>query len=170
MLKSISWQEFLTVMSVLSLIYFSILGIVYYRVEIKNLISGKARSRPSPNQERKRNNSLIGQIKEEEGIDDEEGQQTLSSEQIDPVQNSQDALLGSVADFLKDLKDVIESIATDKLEKAESLALLKAVFSRYEQLKGTSYQQSVELFLYENAIDQFAFQLSLEEIKNIWSR
>lgn len=170
MLKSISWQEFLTVMSVLSLIYFSILGIIYYREEIKNVFSGKARSSPKPQQGRKKNNSLIGQIKEEEGIDDEQEQQTLSSEQIDPIHNSQDALLGSVADFLKDLKDVIESIATDKLEKSESITLIKAVFSRYEQLKGTSYQQSVELFLYENAIDQFAFELSLEEIKHIWSR
>ncbi|HYF66720.1 MAG TPA: hypothetical protein VD884_01230 [Ohtaekwangia sp.] len=171
MLKSISWQEFLTVLSVLSLIYYSILGLVYYRVEIKNLISGKGKSDASPRPSTRSSNSLIGQIREEEGIDEDEDQSTISSDQINPAQNHpQDALLGTVADLLKDLKEIIDSIATSKTEKGESLVLIKAVFSRYEQLRDTNYQQPVELFLYENAIDQFPFELSLEEIKKLWTR
>lgn len=171
MLKSISWQEFLTVLSVLSLIYYSILGLVYYRVEIKNLISGKGKTDASPRPSTRRSNSLVGQIREEEDINDDEDQSTISSDQINPVHNHpQDALLGTVADLLKDLKEIIDSISTRKIEKGESLALIKAVFSRYEQLRGTNYQQSVDLFLYENAIDQFPFELSLEEIQKLWTR
>lgn len=172
MLKSISWQEFLTVMSILSLIYYSVLGLIYYRAEIRNLLSGRTRVKASHlSNSTKRRSSLIGQIREEEGIDEDEEQGTLSSDQIHPVENNpQDALLGAVADLLKDLKGIIDSIAANKKEKKESLVLIKAIFSKYSQLGGTRYQQSINLFLYENAVDQFAFELPLEEINSLWSR
>lgn len=172
MLKSISWQEFLTVMSILSVIYYSVLGLLYYRAEISNFLSGRTRVKASPpSNSAKRSSSLIGQIKEEEEIDEDEEQGTLSSDQIHPVENNpRDALLGAVADLLKDLKEIIDSIAANKTEKSECLVLFKAIFSKYSQLGGTRYQQSINLFLYENAVDQFAFELTLEEINSLWSR
>jgi hypothetical protein len=170
MLKSISWQEFLTVMSVLSVIYYSVLGLIYYRAEIRSLFFGRAKVKTSsPTNSTKRSSSLIGQIKEEEEIDEDEEQETLSSDQIHPVENNpQDALLGAVADLLKGLKEIIDSIAANKTEKTECLVLIRAIFSKYSQLGGTRYQQSINLFLYENAIDQFAFELTLEEINSLW--
>jgi hypothetical protein len=172
MLKSISWQEFLTVMSILSVIYYSVLGLIYYRAEIRNFLSGRTRVKASPpSNSTKRSSSLIGQIKEEEEIDEDEEQGTVSSDQIHPVESSpQDALLGVVADLLKGLKEIIDSIAANKTEKTECLVLIKAIFSKYSQLGGTKYQQSINLFLYENAVDQFPFELPLEEINSLWSR
>ena len=172
MLKSISWQEFLTVISILSVVYYSVLGLIYYRAEIRNLLSGRGKVKASsPSDSTKRSTSLIGQIKEEEEIDEDEEQGRLSSDQIHPVENNpQDALLGAVADLLKDLKEIIDSIGANKTDKGECLVLIKAIFSRYSQLAGTKYQPSINLFLYENAVDQFPFDLPLEEINNLWSR
>jgi hypothetical protein len=173
MLKSISWQLFLTVMSALALIYFSVLALIFYRLEIRNLFSGRVRlTSPDTPKEKRRSNSLVGQIKEEEEIQDNDvAETTLSSDQLNPVEATpQDALLGTVADLLKDLKAIIDSIVSGKTEKGESLVLIKAVFSRYAQLIGTNYQQSINLFLYENAIDQFSFELTLDEIQKLWPR
>jgi hypothetical protein len=173
MLKSISWQEFLTVMSILAVIYYSVLGFIYYRAEIKNLFSGRRnlKTPDSPKQSPK-GNSLVGQIREEEQIDDDDDDDTLSADQLNVAENQspQDALLGTVADLLKDLKEIIDVITANKSSKDESLILIKAAFARYSQLQNTTYQQSINLFLYENAIDQFSFELPLDEIQKLWSR
>src|SRR5688500_11818374 len=100
MLKSISWQVFLTVMSALALLYYSVLGLIYYRAEIKSLFTGGSNSRkPVSPHTRSTSKSLVGQIKEEEQID-EVDDSSLSADQLNvaDTKSPQDALLGTVAD------------------------------------------------------------------------
>jgi hypothetical protein len=173
MLKSISWQEFLTVMSILAVIYYSVLGFIYYRAEIKNLFSGRRSSKiPASPKQSPKSNSLVGQIKEEEQIDDADNDSSLSADQLNVAEtrSPQDALLGTVADLLKDLKEIIDAVVANKSSKDECLIFIKAAFAKYSQLQNTTYQQSINLFLYENAIDQFSFELPLDEIQKLWTR
>jgi len=41
MLSNVSWSEYLTVLVILIFLYYFIIGVKYYREEIKSLLSGK---------------------------------------------------------------------------------------------------------------------------------
>ena len=171
MLKSLSWQEFLTGIAGIAAIYYAILGVIYYGDKIKSIFSGRESPVETiPKKTARKSHSLIGQIKEEEGIADEADQALISSVDLTVSEKSKqdNLLIGTVADVLKELKNLFQTIIDDKMPKAESLQLIGTLIERYNQLKETQYQHSINLFIHENAVDQFGFELTLEEIQSLW--
>jgi hypothetical protein len=171
MLKSISWQEFLTVIGGIAAIYYTILGLFMYGDRIRSIFSGREETIETvPRQSKQKSHSLIGKIKEEEEITDETDDNLISSADLTVSdQSKQDnLLLGTVADVLKELKNLFQTVIDDKMPKAESLNLIGTLIERYTQLKETKYQHSINLFIHENAVDQFHFELTLEEIQSLW--
>jgi hypothetical protein len=172
MLKSISWQEFLTVISVITVIYYAVLGIFFYGSKIKSILSGRGRP-PLQNENQrapKKSASLVGKIKEEEHAE-ETREDLIASDQLNVANSSSrenDLMLGTVADVLKELKNLIQEIIDSKITKEQSIDLFKALLSNYNQIKATNYQRSIDLFIHENAVDQFDFELGLDEITQLW--
>lgn len=170
MLKSISWQEFLIVLSGITAVYYGVLGVIFYGHRIRSRFSGATQvEQPTKTQTRK-SVSLIGQIKEEEDIQDDSKSDSISSADLKVSEDGhQDNLLiGTVADALKELKNVFQIIIDDEKSKAESLDMIGTLIERYLHLKDTKYQHSINLFIHENAVDQFRFQVTLEELQSLW--
>jgi hypothetical protein len=46
--------------------------------------------------------------------------------------------------------------------------MISTLIERYTQLKETKYQHSINLFIHENAVDQFPFEVTLEELQSRW--
>ena len=167
MLKSISWLQFLTVVSAVAVLYYVILALFYYRTEIQLLFSGK-RTKEEPTKSTVKSNSLVGKIREEEDIIEES---TIGSDELNVADKNQETtLLGPVADLLKELKGIIDTVAAENIDKAQCISLIKALLVRYPQLLNTKYQKSIDLFIYENGIDQFSFDLSMKEVQSLWPK
>ncbi|HYF69965.1 MAG TPA: hypothetical protein VD884_17610 [Ohtaekwangia sp.] len=167
MLNSITWLQFLIAITAIAAVYYAVLALLYYRTEIQTLFSGKA-SKESTQDSPVRSNSLVGKIREEEGAIEES---TIPSDQLNLAEeNRETTLLGPVADLLKELKGIIDTVAAENIDKAQSIALIKALLIRYPQLLNTKYQKSIDLFIYENGIDQFNFDLSMMEVQSLWPK
>ena len=171
MLKSISWQEFLTVIAGIAAIYYAVLGVFFYGDRIRSLFS--SREEPTENvskSSKRKTHSLIGRIKEDEGITDVPDENLISSADLNVSEppKQDDLLLGTVADVLKELKNLFQTIVDDEMPKEASLLLISTLLERYSQLKDSKYQHSINLFIYENAFDRFGFDLTLKEIQSQW--
>ncbi|MBT1706346.1 hypothetical protein [Chryseosolibacter indicus] len=171
MLKSISWQEFLIVLSGIAAIYYAVLAVIYYGHRIRSRFSDHEQAPEAPTKSPTRKSlSLIGQTKEDEGIEDEPNEGLVSTSDINVSESAreQNLLVGTVADALKELKNLFQFITDDQKNKAESLDMIGTLIERYSQLKGTKYQHSINLFIHENAVDQFSFEITLEELQSLW--
>lgn len=171
MLKSISWQEFLTVIAGIAAIYYAVLGVFFYGDKIRSIFSSREEASDTvPKPSKRKSHSLIGQIKEDEGITDDFDENLISSADLNvSEQPKQDnLLLGTVADVLRELKNLFQTIVDDKMPKEASLLLIATLIERYAQLKDSNYQHSITLFIHENAVDQFGFELTMEEIQSLW--
>jgi hypothetical protein len=167
MLNSITWLQFLIAISAIAAVYYAVLGLLYYRTEIQTLFSGKATTK-NLQESPVRSNSLVGKIREEE---DPVEESTIASDQLNLAEENPEAtLLGPVADLLKELKGIIDTVAAENINKAQSIALMKALLIRYPQLLNTKYKKSIDLFIYENGIDQFTFDLSMKEVQSLWPK
>ena len=167
MLNSITWLQFLTVVSAIAVLYYIILALFYYRSEIQFLFTRRAPGK-TPTPPPTKSSSLVGRIREEEGITEES---TISSDELNLFESSPDStLLGPVADLLIELKGIIDTVSAENIDKAQCIVLLKALLVRYPQLLNSNYQKSIDLFIYENGIDQFSFDLSMKEIQSLWPK
>lgn len=165
MFNSITWLQFLTAISAIGAVYYAILGLLYYRTEIQTLFRGR---REEPVKSGGKSNSLVGKIREEEDIIEES---TIDSDELNVADKNQETtLLGPVADLLKELKGIIDTVAAENIDKAQCISLIKALLVRYPQLLNTKYQKSIDLFIYENGIDQFSFDLSMKEVQSLWPK
>jgi hypothetical protein len=167
MLNSITWLQFLTAISTIGAVYYAVLGLLYYRTEIQILVGGK-RVKDKPTKSGGKSNSLVGKIREEEDVIEES---TIPSDELNVGEkNPATTLLGPVADLLKELKGIIDTAAAENVDKAQCIELIKALLVRYPQLLNTKYQNSIDLFIYENGIDQFSFDLSIKEVQSLWPK
>jgi len=86
------------------------------------------------------------------------------------VSNHHDALLiGSVADLLNEIKTLIQLSAEYQSGKEECADLFKASLLKYPHLKGTTYQYAINGYICEESKNQFAFDLTLQEVAQWWS-
>ena len=167
MLNSITWLQFLIAISAIAAVYYAVLGLLYYRTEIQTLFSGKSPAK-EPQVSPVRSSSLVGRIREEE---DPVEESTIASDQLNLAEEERETtLLGPVADLLKELKGIIDTVAAENIDKTRCIALIKALLIRYPQLLNTKYQKSIDLFIYENGIDQFTFDLSMKEVQSLWPK
>jgi hypothetical protein len=79
-------------------------------------------------------------------------------------------LVGSVADLLEEIKTLIQLISEYKSTKPESREFFHALFIRYPQLAGTTYQEAVSLYICETARSQVSFDLTHSEVSSWWKQ
>ncbi|MBL0744857.1 hypothetical protein [Chryseolinea lacunae] len=186
MFNSLTWKVFFSAILFASAAYYSITVLLLYS---KDLITwAKARFNPAPPPFSRETNSLTN-FMGEVNVQQESMAQKVSSVQGEeiaiasadalqesiqqPVQivesKSNDQLLvGSVADLLEEIKTLVGLVVEYNSSQAETAEFFHALFIRYPQLLGTSYQQAISLYLHD-AARQFSFEVSLSEITAWWT-
>lgn len=193
MLNSIAWEQyFIFIAFALFLYYLGILFLYYRKDLISKLSSGRSTSSvyatdPNSNSFSPKASSFMGSIKQEEREDKiqskhkeigeaeklEVGAITTDSESpVDeepPLPSPEILLLGSIADLLKEIKSLIPLLSENDGCNADFKTLLSALFAKNPQLKSTTYQDAISLFIYNEYVSNLPFELGLQEIKNCWN-
>ncbi len=185
MFNFISWQLFLTALTLLIVAYYLITTPLLFFKEIAAKIKSSPHPTPSVEPARephtKLQDNLMGTANEvtvtpkhktittpgpedfiTNGSDDE-------SDFIDEAAIKNELLIGSVADLLQEIKNLLLLIAEDRTGKTESKALFNALFIRYPHLHNTSYSQAINFYLLNEEKDKFSFELTAEELQSWWT-
>jgi hypothetical protein len=91
-----------------------------------------------------------------------------SEEIITPVQSNQTdtLLIGTIADLLQEIKALAEVVSISS--KEESISFFKSLLQRFSKLRGTHYEDAVNVFIYNSCKEQCGFDLQPNEIKSWW--
>jgi hypothetical protein len=187
MFNSISWQEFLIIIAVVITGYYVITTLLLYSGEITHICKQKESKQTdsdthddqSGSNERNDPSDLMGKIKyetevngpREKSVASEELQFQASNESeevIVPVQSNQTdtLLIGTIADLLQEIKALTEVVSASS--KEESVSFFKSVLQRFSKLRGTHYEDAVNMFIYNSCKEQCSFDLQPNEIKSWW--
>jgi hypothetical protein len=183
MFNSISWQDFLIVIVIAISSYYIITSLLLYSGEITRIFKQKeSKQIDSDTHDQSgsnETNDLMGKIKyetevnvpREKSVTSEELQFQSSNESeevIVPVQSNQTdtLLIGTIADLLQEIKALAEVVSTSS--KEESVSFFKSVLQRFSKLKGTHYEDAVNVFIYNSCKEQCSFDLQPNEIKSWW--
>jgi hypothetical protein len=187
MFNSISWQEFLAAIAVVVIGYYVITTLLLYSGEItyifkqkeSKLIDSATQDDQSGSNERNDPSDLMGKIKyetevnvpREKSVASEELQFQSSNESeevIVPVQSNQTdtLLIGTIADLLQEIKALAEVVSISS--KEESVSFFKSLLQRFSKLRGTHYEDAVNVFIYNSCKEQCSFDLQPNEIKSWW--
>jgi hypothetical protein len=184
MFNSISWQDFLIVIVAAISSYYIITTLLLYSGEITHIFKQKESKRIDSYTQDDQNgsnetNDLMGKIKyetevnvpREKSVASEELQFQASNESeevIVPVQSNQTdtLLIGTIADLLQEIKALAEVVSTSS--KEESVSFFKSLLQRFSKLRGTHYEDAVNMFIYNSCKEQCSFDLQPNEIKSWW--
>jgi hypothetical protein len=184
MFNSISWQDFLIVIVVAMSSYYIITTLLLYSGEITHIFKQKESKQIDSDTHDDQNgsnepNDLMGKIKyetevnvpREKSVTSEELQFQSSHESeeiIVPVQSNQTdtLLIGTIADLLQEIKALAEVVSTSN--KKESVSFFKTLLQRFSKLRGTHYEDAVNMFIYNSCKEQCSFDLQPNEIKSWW--
>lgn len=192
MLSSVSWQEFITTVVVLTAVYYLVTVIIFYRKEITHFIK---HGRPSvadqttptyePSNDRNlRTSSMMGEAGDRsvhqlpytsheaseelsyaptDGLPDPIGE-TGSDEEI-----SEYVPVEIISDLLEEIKATCGAITDSVATKEEATALFKALLARFKNLKDTPYHSSINDHIYSVTREPFIVDFSREEIDAFWN-
>ncbi|WP_342647372.1 hypothetical protein [Mucilaginibacter sp. CSA2-8R] len=139
MLSSISWQQFLAALVIITLVYYFYIGLRYYQKDLRAIANRKKVSGLNQGGTHGTSYQVMGVAKQEHGvsvsdadhlhfaIDDEPETETIANE-VHPVANTTDrgpteALLNDVSQLINAFKEVDD--------KAEFLSLLRIQYDSY---------------------------------------
>jgi len=184
MFNSISWQDFLIVIVVAISSYYIITSLLLYSGEITHIFKQKESKQIDSDAHDDQSgsnepNDLMGKIKyetevnvpREKSVTSEVLQFQASNESeevIVPVQSNQTdtLLIGTIADLLQEIKALAEVVSTSS--KEESVSFFKSLLQRFSKLRGTHYEDAVNMFIYNSCKEQCSFDLQPNEIKSWW--
>jgi hypothetical protein len=179
MLHYFTWQAFLVAALILTLLWYAVVILLFYRKELNDFLSGN--HMPATSLE-----PLTHEWDEEfEGdpLADEdtligkpvmpEGMSRLSMSQFGFAPNvketaievdDKETQLGLIPDVLEELKSIFHILDTEHGGKEDFLSLFGLVSSKYPKIRNTSNQQALNEYIREN----LAFEISNEELDSLW--
>lgn len=182
MFQSISWQEFLTAISLIVGGYYAITTLLLYGDEITSIFKQeKSKSielEVSEDQnDSNESNDLMGKIKCETGVNVPHENVIEASElnvqeakEADEPITSIDPREAMMAGFASVLQEEIETLVTEFSASAEGEIILvfKSLLSVYPQLVRTPYKASLSLLICDSLKANSAFHPELNEINSWW--
>ncbi len=165
MFNTISWELFFVTVTILVGAYYFIVVLLLYAHEItrwRKSFFNKSHENVLviPNEDVHvmgiRNESIPEEGAEKNGVSS-----SLTS-------GSGDALVGTVADLLEEIKTLIQLTAENNWDKSKSQSLFQALFARYSMLKNTTHQQSISEYIADASSDEFPFEISVAEAMTWW--
>lgn len=171
MLKSISWQDFITgIAAVLGAYYVVSIALLYSRDAFRWLKSKQKAS--DDNEINVSGSNLMGAIKSEPPRKNEqslEAQDLIIGESAKERNEDDDSLLvGSVSDLLHEVKVLARVIKESGGSKDEGTPMFQSLLLNYPQLINTKYQESISLFIHQHCTDESLFDVDLNEINSWW--
>lgn len=175
MFNSISWQEFLNAISIVSVAYYVISILLLYSGEIIQRFKAKGDNANNPVPKVKEDwGNVMGGInkdlpkKHEQTVDAQEllVQQPKLNEQS--TENEDSLLIGSVSDLLHEIKVLARVIKENNGSKAEGASMFQSLLANYAHLSTTKYQQSVSLLIHDLCRSECGFEVDLSEVNAWW--
>jgi hypothetical protein len=176
MFKSISWQEFLYAVAVLSGGYYIIVIAVFYSRDILNKLRGAPATSPKAdpvNKKLNRSEKFMGAIstappKKIPIKVSTAGSDELIIESDTEELNAANRADSPAAELLDHLENLFLIMATEKIEKAKYMKSIRTLFLQYTHYNGT-VRQEVNAFV----IDHFKTSnaelfFSMEELTTLW--
>jgi hypothetical protein len=179
MLQHFTWQQFLVAALVLSIIWYTVVILLFYRQRIKDYLNGKNKNGNPP--------EPLGHAWdeefEEEPLRDEadlmgksalpEGMTRLSMAQFgfaprvgdEDLDESRERQQSVVPDVLEELKSIFHTLETQQGTKQDFISLFGLVSAKYPNIKGTANQLALNDYIRENVL----FPISDEELDNLWN-
>ena len=182
MFESISWQDFLTTISLIVGGYYAITTLLLYGAEITSIFNQKKSKSIEPVARKHQNDSneskdLMGKVKYETGVNvpheiivesnELDVQHTHEDEEpilsIDPRQ-------AMLAGFDSGLQEEIATLVTEfsTSNEGEIILVFKSLLSVYPQLVRTPYKESISLLIRDSLKANSAFHPELNEINSWW--
>jgi hypothetical protein len=179
MLKHFTWQQFLVAALVLSIIWYTVVILLFYRQRIQDYLNSKGKDNNPP--------EPLGHAWDEEFEDEPlsdedglmgksalpEGMTKLSMSQFgfaprvgdeDPDE-SRERQQSVVPDVLEELKSIFHILETQQGTKQDFISLFGLVSAKYPNIKGTPNQHALNHYIRENVL----FPISDEELDSLWN-
>ena len=146
MVNNISWGSYWSALTIMVIIYYAYIILVYYRDDLRNRLAGK-------------NGRLsAGSF-----------QATFSVKEMrDHHETGDDELLPVVQSLTDEMTAYFGQVAYVKAGKAEIIFALQQIAKKYEMIKNSSHRQAVNRLVQFECKDKCAVHLSEEEIKQVW--
>jgi hypothetical protein len=189
MLKHFTWQQFLVAALVLSIIWYTVIILLFYRHRVQDYLSGKNKDSNPP--------EPLGHAWDEEFEDElfdeedglmgksvlPEGMTRLSMAQfgfaprVSKVQEDEKEDFGNdytnegrqrqqsvVPDVLEELKSIFHIQETQQGTKKDFISLFGLVSAKYPDIKGTANERALNEYIRENVL----FPISDKELEQLW--
>jgi hypothetical protein len=166
MLNNFSWTDYFSVVVLLLLVYYVIVGVTFYLQEIKDLLSGKTRlsfrsassnASAQPDEE---------PIQEVQPIHPELF--TFNCKDDPAVQEEEDAV-EQVRELTKNLNEVIAEAVEKNRIKEEFFLSLQLLLKKYSFLKGSPSMGAINNLIASECEKYGYIQLSAEERVMLWN-
>jgi hypothetical protein len=175
MLQQFTWQQFLVASLILTLIWYAVIVLLYFRYEAKNIIKGtqnKIPQEPLPhswdnevdqltNPQQNATHDLMGKSKFPEGIS------VISSEEFSfgpDNSETQSQKLGLVPDVLEEIKRIFKVLSQEDGSKTDFLNLMNSVKESYPEIAMHPNISSINQFIVHHA----PFHLSKDDLEALW--
>jgi hypothetical protein len=179
MLHYFTWHAFLVAALILTLTWYAVIILLFYRKELNDFLSG---NRPLAMQPEPLNHAWDEDSEEAPLADEEtligkpvmpEGMSRLSMSQFGFAPNfketaiedeDKETALGLIPDVLEELKSIIHILDTEHGGKEDFISLFGLISSKYPKIRNTANQQALNDYIREN----LAFEISDEELDSLW--
>jgi hypothetical protein len=179
MLHYFTWQAFLVAALILTLIWYAVVILLFYRQELNDFLSG---NRPPGTPPEPLTHAWDEDFEEDPLADEEnllgkpvmpEGMSRLSMSQFGFAPNMKETAiqdddggtaLGLIPDVLEELKSIFHILDTEHGDKEDFISLFGLVSTKYPKIRNTANQQALNDYIREN----LAFEISDEELDNLW--
>lgn len=177
MLNSISWSEFLTVITLLIAVYYTVSSILFYRDEISNLFRKKnlTNNNKLSTDRVVADHPLMGTTKPEppkvirkQSVATEELLFAPQSTNETPTPASDPIIIGTIADLLQESKDLAKSIAETTTSPEECVSLFQSLLDRYPQLNNATYKDAISISLFHTCKTELEIEYTLDQINAWW--
>lgn len=167
-LHQFTWQQFGITATVLAVIWYGVVWLVYYRKSPQGTNStATAAKEPLPHywENEDFDEELFGGAAEDEGVSlvPADGFR-FAGKPRDERENMEDALRGLIPDVLEEIKTIVHTVETKGGDKTDFISLFKLVSAKYDRLKTSHHLEAINEWIADNT----PFNLTGEELWQLW--
>lgn len=178
MFQSISWTDFFSIVGLVILGYYTVLGLILYRYEIVNFFKHRMQNSDASNSHKLKLNesvSLMGTIRSDSSREpvsrgvsvDADELMVVSEEEGEPLEVvvSGEARLEEQQNLLEEVQTLLRVVSGDRA--GDAVSLFRALLERYADLTDSTYRNHVSMIIHDGC-RQRNLDFSLQEVQSWW--
>lgn len=162
MLSHISWTEYLLIILLLLVIWYVFIGLRFYSVELKDLLTGKRKIELLTSKKTKEINSDNHSKSPKEEQDDKQLQEEAY------LTENPDNPFKEIEELVEKLKEAIADASHKKYIRQELFHYLQLIIKEYPGLKNSSYRPTINEFIVSECEKQGSIAMNEEEAEMLW--